>query len=303
MHFLSIGECMAELAPTDTSGQFRLGYAGDTFNTAWYLRKLQPEGSVSYFTAVGTDSLSAQMLDTMSEAGINTAHVARIPGASVGLYMIFLKEGERSFSYWRETSAARRLAEDAAILANAMAAADHIYFSGITLAILEGRGRAILLDALQVARANGKTIVFDPNLRLRLWSSADEMTATIMEGAAVSDIVLPSYEDEASFFNDRDPDATADRYLRAGAKTVVVKNGPGDIHFRHGKEIGTVPIAPIETVVDTTAAGDSFNAAFLAGLDRGHSMHQSISAASRVAGAVIRGKGALVPLDLAGIGI
>ena len=303
MHFLAIGECMAELAPTSSAGQFTLGYAGDTFNTAWYLRKLCPEGTVSYFTAVGTDSVSAQMLGTMADAGIDTRHIARIPGASVGLYLIVLKDGERSFSYWRDTSAARRLAEDATRLTTAMDVADMIYFSGITLAILGAAGRTTLLAALGAARAKGKTIVFDPNLRLRLWPDAEVMTAAIMQGAGVSDIVLPSYEDEASFFKDADPEATADRYLQAGAKTVVVKNGPAAVHYRHGEKAGTVAIAPVTHVVDTTAAGDSFNAAFLAGLNRGQSLPDCIALASQVAGKVIGGKGALVPLDLAGIAL
>lgn len=299
MHFLSIGECMAELAPTETPGQFRLGYAGDTFNTAWYLRKLGADVSVSYFTAVGTDALSTQMLDAMSDAGIDTGYIARIPKPTVGLYMISLTDGERSFTYWRENSAARRLADDRIALTRALADADLIYFSGITLAILDETGRATLLDVLKEVRAQGKTIAFDPNLRPRLWSSTEQMTRTIMQGAQVSDIVLPSFEDEASFFGDRDPAATATRYANAGAETVVVKNGPGAVHFLHGGQEGEITIPAVAAVVDTTAAGDSFNAGFLAGLDRGRPLPDMIKAASRVAAQVIGGKGALVPIDLA----
>ncbi len=298
MRFLSIGECMAELSPTGSPGQFSLGYAGDTFNTAWYFRTLRSDAAVSYFTAVGSDDLSARMYAMMSDAGIETGHIARIPDRTVGLYMISLKDGERSFTYWRDHSAARRLADDKTSLARALAEADQIYFSGITLAILDDPGRGALLRALSKARAAGKLVAFDPNLRPRLWLGADQMMTMTMRGAEVSDMVLPSFEDEQTFFEDADPVATADRYIRVGANSVIVKNGPGAVHYRHGAETGDVQIPSVEAVVDTTAAGDSFNAGLLAGLDGGRSMRDCIAAASRVSGQVIGGKGALVPLDL-----
>lgn len=298
MHFLSIGECMAELAPTDVSGHFRLGYAGDTFNTAWYLQKLCPGSTVSYFTALGTDELSTRMSAAIAETGIRTDDIIRLPDRTIGMYLISLKDGERSFTYWRDTAAARHLADDPVPLKRAMAQADLVYFSGITLAILDHKARDNFLHALNEARAAGKAIVFDPNLRPRLWASADEMTATIMRGASISSIALPSFEDEASHFNDADPLATVARYADAGVETIIVKNGPGAVHFRSGDKVGTATIPVVADVVDTTAAGDSFNAGFLAALDQGRSIEESIIAGSHVAGQVIQGKGALVPVDL-----
>lgn len=203
MRFLSIGECMAELAPASQPEQFHLGFAGDTFNTAWFLARLNPEADVAYFTAVGDDTISAQMCEMFEQSGINSAHVQRLEQRTVGLYLISLDNGERSFSYWRGQAAARQLADDPQALAEAMAQSDTIYFSGITLAILDAPGRATLLHALKEARAAGKTIAFDPNLRPRLWTNEAEMTSAVMEGAAVSDLVLPSFEDEAEYFGRR----------------------------------------------------------------------------------------------------
>ncbi|WP_424933745.1 sugar kinase [Amaricoccus macauensis] len=294
---MAIGECMAEFAPAETDGEYRLGFAGDTYNTAWYLRKLRPDFPVSYYTAAGTDALSDQMIGAMNTAGIGTEQISRLSQYTVGLYIISLLNGERSFSYWRESSAARHLADERAALSGALTGGDMIYFSGISLAILDEAGRTTLLDALLAARLEGKTIAFDPNLRPRLWSDAGEMTSTIMRGAAVSDIVLPSFEDEADHFGDADPEATATRYAEAGATTVIVKNGPGDVYFTDYGDAGHVACAPVEGVVDTTAAGDSFNAGFLAGADTGLSVRERIVMASRVAGKVIMGKGALVDID------
>jgi 2-dehydro-3-deoxygluconokinase len=127
----------------------------------------------------------------------------------------------------------------------AIAAADMIYVSGITLAILPAERRPVVLNALEAARANGKSIAFDPNLRPRLWSNASEMTETIMLASGVSDIVLPSYDDEAHWFGDANPDETADRYLEAGVSTVVLKNGDAPVLFAEPHRRGLVPVTPV----------------------------------------------------------
>ncbi|WP_305971756.1 MULTISPECIES: sugar kinase [unclassified Mameliella] len=298
MRVLAIGECMAELAPAERPDDYRLGFAGDTFNTAWYLAMLSPDVEVSYFTAVGDDALSARMVQVISDSGIDTRHIRRLPGKSVGLYMIALKNGERSFSYWRGQSAARSLAGDAQALAAAIAEADLVYVSGITLAILEQGGRETLLQALRSARSAGKSVAFDPNLRVHLWSTPTEMTEAIMRAAACCDIALPSFEDEARWFGDEDAKATLERYARAGASTVIVKNGPEPVLYREDGTDDITMVPRLTSVIDTTAAGDSFNAAVFAGLSAALPLSSSIEQACRLAGQVVQGKGALVPVGL-----
>ncbi|SDZ40701.1 2-keto-3-deoxygluconate kinase [Jannaschia faecimaris] len=290
-----IGECMIEMAPTTRDAEYRMGFAGDTMNTAWYLRRLLPHSDeVDYFTAVGSDAASGQMVDFLAREGLGTAHVLRRADRTIGLYMIQLQDGERSFSYWRGQSAARTLAQDAGPLSDALDRAQVAYFSGITLAILPQADRARLLDTLGQFRANGGEVVFDPNLRPRLWQTTEEMTASVMQAAGISDTVLPSHEDEAAWFGDADPAATADRYSKAGARTVVVKNGPGQIlACQDGTITEHAPVAVAE-VVDTTAAGDSFNAGYLAHRIDGQTIPRSIQAAAELAALVVRSRGALV---------
>ena len=298
MRVLAIGECMAELAPAERPDNYRLGFAGDTFNTAWYLAMLSPDVQVSFFTAVGDDALSARMVQVIADGGIDTRHIQVLPGQSVGLYMISLNNGERSFSYWRGQSAARSLARDASALAAAIAEADLIYVSGITLAILDNASRETLLQALRVARSAGKCVAFDPNLRVHLWHSPAEMTDMIMRAAACCDIALPSFEDEARWFGDVDAMATLERYAGAGASTVIVKNGPDPVLCREDGRDETIPVPRLLSVVDTTAAGDSFNAAILAGLSTAMPLSSAVAQACRLAGQVVQGKGALVPVSL-----
>ncbi|SCY41752.1 sugar kinase [Paracoccus tibetensis] len=297
---LCIGEAMVELSQAPQQGLWRLGIAGDTLNTAWYLRRLLPaDWQVGYMTRVGTGEFSQKALDFMAAEGLDTRHIVREADREIGLYAINLKDGERSFSYWRETSAARRLADDEAPLAEALGGCGVAYFSGITLAILPPEGRARLLAALARARAAGTVVVFDTNLRPRLWSDTATMCREIEAAAAGADLVLPSFDDERTHFADASPEDTAARYLRGGAAQVVVKNGGGAIHFAGRDGSGCVDDLPPETPVDTTAAGDSFNAGYLAARLKGAKCEAAIRAGHDLSRRVIRHPGALVREALA----
>ena len=296
MKIVSIGEAMVELAQTNTPGTYALGYAGDTLNTAWYLRQLRPTWDVGYLTAVGADAHSDALVAFMASEGLTTTGVQRDPARTLGLYMISLDQGERSFAYWRGQSAARRLASDPALLDAALDGADLAYLSGITLAILEDDGRRTLLDALSRARANGTRVAFDTNLRPRLWPDAETMRDAVTEAGRHADILLPSYEDEATFFGDTSPEDTLARWRTSPAQSIVVKNGGGGILFGTPNESGTITPDPVDQVVDTTAAGDSFNAGVFAELLTGQSLEMAIRKGCEVAGHVIQSHGALVPL-------
>lgn len=292
---VAIGEAMVELAPAGGPEMYRAGFAGDTLNTAWYLRKLMPASDqVAYFTAVGRDAMSDKMLGFINAAGLVTDHIDRRDDSSVGLYMISLTNGERSFTYWRGQSAARRMLDTDAPLRAALQGADLAYLSGITLAILPETDRARLLDVVGDFRTGGGKVVFDPNLRPRLWPDAKTMTHAVMQAASLTDIVLPSFEDEACWFADPTPEATASRYRDAGVDIVVVKNGPDQILVATPDLSFTVAPLPVADVMDTTAAGDSFNAGFLAHYLQDSDLRQACTAGAQIAGQVIQQIGALV---------
>ncbi|PRX08069.1 UNVERIFIED_ORG: 2-keto-3-deoxygluconate kinase [Martelella mediterranea] len=292
---LCVGECMVEMAPRE-DGAYTRGFAGDTFNSAWYLaRQLPDDFAVDYFTGAGTDTVSDEMLAFMNEAGVGTASIRRIEERTVGLYMIALKNGERSFSYWRGQSAAKLLAEDPEALAQALAGRGLVLFSGITMAVVNEEHRATLLKKLAEARAAGTVIAFDPNMRARLWPSRDVMAETIMQAAAVSDIVLPSFDEDGAVFGDENPQATIARYRTAGVKTVIVKSGPDTI-FAEDEDEGPVTFKPTpsDNVVDTTAAGDSFNAGLISALMTGAPLVEALAKGSALSARVIGARGALV---------
>ena len=294
---LAVGEAMVELSASDEAGLWHLGYAGDTLNTAWYLRRLLPaDQAIGYLTRLGQGGFSRRLSEFIFDAGIVTDHVSTDPVREVGLYAIDLSAGERSFTYWRGQSAARGLADDPEALARAFGQAGLIYLSGITAAILPPEGRDNLAAALTAARAKGARVVFDTNIRARLWPDHATLRAQITRFAGLADLVLPSLDEETAHFGDATPQDCIARYLAAGAGQVVVKNGGGPVHYAGAEGEGCVADLPRIQPVDTTAAGDSFNAGYLAARLTGQDIATAIRAGHAVAQRVISARGALVEI-------
>jgi 2-dehydro-3-deoxygluconokinase len=298
--FASIGECMVELSPVGDAGEglYRRGFAGDTLNTAWYMRALAPERTtVRYVTAVGDDALSSEMLRFVGEAGIDTGAIRRIEGRTAGLYMITLDGAERSFTYWRDTSAARMLAADPKALQGALDGVTMAFFSGITLAILSEDHRRVLLDALERLKDGGAAVVFDPNVRLRLWPSHDELREALASGYRAATLALPTFPDEKDLFGDTSIDDAAARIAGYGVPEFVLKDGAGPSLVFAGGTVSMVPAIRVDRPVDTTGAGDSFNAGYLAGRLAGLSPVDAARRGHAVASRVIMARGALMPMS------
>ena len=224
---IGVGEAMVELAPV-AEGLYAQGFAGDTLNTCWYLKRLVGDlRRVRYLTRVGEDALSGRLVELLVKSGIDASAVSRDPERTLGLYLISLEGAERRFSYWRDQSAARRLADDPGSLDEALRDAALIHVSGVTLAIVEAKGRQNLLAALTKARARGVRVSFDPNVRRRLWPDEATLRAALTEMFSACDIALPSFDDEAAVWGDADPVTSVARIAALGVEEIVVKNGAG----------------------------------------------------------------------------
>lgn len=292
-----LGEVMVEVARTECDAA-RIGVAGDTFNTAVYLARALGPGRVAYVTALGTDRQSDRIVSALRAEALDTAHVARIPGMMPGLYLIDTDgSGERSFSYWRSTSAARRMfGPESGLTPEVLDGFDTLCLSGISIAILDPPARELLSAALARFRARGGQVAFDSNYRPALWPDVPTARAQMARFIGLADIAFPSMDDEAALFGDGGVDAVLDRYARAGVRHGALKCGGQGAIALDGSGMRRAASAGVR-VVDTTAAGDSFDAGFLAALDRGGDMAACLEAGAALAERVIGVRGAILPRD------
>lgn len=287
---------MVELA-RGTDRRFGLSYGGDTFNTAVYLARAGID--VSYATALGDDPYSGGLIALARRENVGTDLIAIVPGRMPGLYLIETANGERTFHYWRERSPARDLFDlpQADAVAAAIARSGLVYFSAITLSLYSELGLARFAEALAQARATGALIAMDGNYRPRGWPSAEHARETVARFWPLADIALPTFDDEAQLWGDADPQATAARLFALGVPEIAVKlGGAGALAGRAGALTGVAPAASVEPV-DTTGAGDSFNAAYLSARLRNRPIDAAAHAGNALAGVVIRHRGAIAPPD------
>ena len=295
---LAIGEVMAEIrSARDSSAQFAVNFAGDSFNTAIYAaRLLNKPNSVGYMTRIGTEPLSDGLLAMAEAEDLNIDAIARDNHKNIGIYSVTTDaHGERSFHYWRGDSAARTLftIEETALF---MPTAKIIYLSGISLAILTPAARERLFSTLEDQRQkNGSLIAFDSNYRPALWEDKETAQKIMGNMWQMADIALPSIDDEMALFGETSEQAVIDRFATRKWHAIAIKRG---VRGPHSPQLdpAELPIfAPAPSVIDTTAAGDSFNGGYLAALLSGAPEAECLLAGHNLASQVVGAPGAIMP--------
>lgn len=280
-----IGEAMIELSLAGLDAQ--VGVAGDTLNTAIYLHRSAPDLQVDYLTCLGDDPFSNRIQTFIADQGVGTGALQTIAGTSPGLYAITTTpEGERSFTYWREAAAARKLFADHDF--SVLGTYDAVYFSGISMAILPHDVRLALIAYLETAQVR---VIYDSNYRPRLWDSVDHARSITNAMWARADIALPSIDDEMMLFDETAIDVTARFQMHSGQG--ALKRGPEGPMSIGTPAAQTYPAAP--KVIDTTAAGDSFNGGYLGALLTGRAQADALMAGHRLAAKVVQHRGAIIP--------
>jgi 2-dehydro-3-deoxygluconokinase len=293
---ICIGEATIEFN-RGKDGRFGLSCGGDAFNTAVYLARTGT--NVAFATAVGDDPFSEGLLALVAAEGMSRDLILRAPGRLPAVTAIDLSPtGERRFFHWREGSPARELFElpDWSRIAEAMVGARMIYFTGITLSLYSNVGLGRLFAALEVARQHGCKVAFDCNFRPRGWKGDLPRTRLVfMEALKRVDVALPTYDDEAVLWGDPSPEATVERMRAFGIAEIVVKNGPNSALVATADGAEHVPVPAVVTPIDATAAGDAFNAGYLAARLLGEPPRQAAGAGHRMAAQVISHVGGLMP--------
>jgi 2-dehydro-3-deoxygluconokinase len=293
---VSVGEVLVELA-RGGDGRFAVGCGGDTFNTAVYLARAGAD--VAFATALGDDAYSDGLLALAAAENVGRDLVLRVPGRLPGLYLVDNDaSGTRRHYPWSDAAPARELFELNAWsrVAEGLLNARMIYFSGITLSLYSNVGLGRFIAVLEMARKAGVKIAFDGNFRPRGWKGdVGRARSVFIETLKRVDVALPAFDDEAILWGDPSPESTVDRMQAFGIAEVVVKNGPSTALVATGERREHVPVPEVVEPVDAMAAGDGFNAGYLAARLAGTAPLEAAMAAHRLAGQVIRHRGAIMP--------
>ncbi|MGO3423686.1 MAG: sugar kinase [Pseudoalteromonas distincta] len=294
-----IGECMVELRAM-SAATLHQSFAGDVYNSAVYLKRCFPQVTTSVVTALGQDNLSKKILERFESEQINTqlvfAHDTKVPG----MYYIETDEhGERSFIYWRNDSAAKKVVDflDADALEQ-LSQGDMFFFSGISLAIIEESAREDFWKVVKQLKDAGVKIVFDPNYRARLWNSVEETKEQYHLAFTFADITLPGVEDLTTLYDVHSVEAVVEYLKPYQIEEIVVKNGPESVVTKEGDTLQSHTIIPVTNVVDTTSAGDAFNGVYLGARLSDKSISSAVQLAAKAAGTVIQQPGAIAPKDI-----
>jgi 2-dehydro-3-deoxygluconokinase len=294
----SLGECMIELSDLGADdGRVAMGVAGDTLNFAIYLARCCANipVEVSYLTGLGKDQMSNRMMDVMQGEGIKTDAITYFADKLPGLYAIELDAaGERSFRYWRSQSAAKSMLDVGGLSDETIASFDVLVLSAISLAILPDAARSRLIKLCGEMKSAGKVVVFDSNFRPALWQSLDAARDVISAMWAATNVALPSRDDEAKLWPGETVEAL---FERIGVPEIALKDGESGPWLFNGEALPKEKFLSAGQVVDTTSAGDAFNAGYLAARLKKHGPVQAAEAGHALACTVIGHKGAIIPRD------
>jgi 2-dehydro-3-deoxygluconokinase len=299
LDLLAIGEAMAELRQQQSSG-WAVGFAGDTFNTAYYCAaSLRGAGAVAFHSVVGEDPLSDSFLRFADERGIATGTIRRDPARNLGIYSVATDHsGERRFHYWRDRSAARGLFSSESE-GPALPSTRIILVSAITLAILEPDARQRLKACLLAAKHRANSLIaFDSNYRQTLWEDAETARRTVAEFWEIADIALPTLEDELLLFSEGSEAAVMARFASRRWTACAIKRGSRGPASPALAEAELPAFKAAASVIDTTAAGDSFNGGYLAAFLRGRTETECLTAGHELAASVVMHRGAIVDTRL-----
>lgn len=290
---IAIGEPMLEfnqVREDDGSIRYLPGFGGDTSNFA--VAAARQGARVAYFTRLGADAFGDAFIDLWRDEGIDTGLVIRDAGAPTGIYFVTHSEASHAFTYFRKDSAASRMGSSD-VPAEAITRARVLHVSGISQAISTSACDAVFAS-MDAARANGVSVSYDTNLRLKLWD-LPRARAVIHESIAMSNICLPSLDDARELTGLEDAEAIVDFYLAKGAEVVALKLGPEGALVADAGERHRVPGLAMATV-DATGAGDTFDGAFVAMMVAGKGLGEAARYANAAAALSTVGYGAVVPI-------
>ena len=299
-NLLFIGEAMLELV---NKGEGYLGksFAGDVYNTSVYLKRAFTQFNAKFVSALGQDKLSQEFITCVENESIDTSLIAKSDKQHMGAYMVVNDEhGERSFIYWRNDSAAKRMMSllTEPLSEQVTESNDIVFFSGITIAILLPEERVLFWQFLKLQKSRGARIVFDPNYRPALWENVETAKSEIDTAFTLSDWLMPGLDDFKALYQLSTIEECIEFCGAYEFDELIIKQGSDAVHIidKNGHAINEIVAS--KNVVDTTSAGDAFNGVYLGARLSGKSALYATRLANYAASKVIESPGAIMPKSL-----
>lgn len=283
MDVVTLGETMVLFTPESTGllryqTAFSRKFGGAETNFAIGLTRLGHKAG--WISRVGDDEFGKALLAFVRGEGVDVSQVKIDPTAPTGIYFKELRNAaEMRVVYYRKGSAASRM-NKSDIKEDYIARAKYLHISGITPALSESCYEAVK-EAVRLAKKNDVKVIFDPNLRRKLWSE-ERAREVLLELAKEADIVLPGLEEGVFMFGEDDPETLGERFLSLGASLVVLKVGAKGAYYFTETDRKLVPGFKVKQVVDPVGAGDGFAAGLISGILEGLPLEKAVQRGNAV---------------------
>lgn len=279
MDVVTIGETMALFSPNDPgmlrhARSFSMKFGGAESNVAIGLSRLGHRSR--WLSRLGEDEFGDAMLAFIRGEGVDVSYVTRDQHAPTAVFFKeFRRLNDTRVYYYRKDSAASKMSAEW-LPEDALADAKYLHLTGITPG-LSGMCRDMLEKAIGLAKAIGTKIVFDPNLRLKVWRDEEEARYFMKKYASASSIILPGIIEAEFLFGPGTHESYIEKFHALGVETVIMKLGKeGALLSSNSVPMTKIPGFPVERVVDPVGAGDAFAAGVLSGLLDGLQLEEAV---------------------------
>jgi fructokinase len=217
----------------------------------------------AFIGKLGNDCFGRYLTDVLVSHGVDISGVRYSDTARTGLAFVSLEmNGERDFEFFRHPSADMLLEE--ADLDQPLIQSGKIFHYG-SISLIAEPSRSATFRAIRMAKKVGLMISYDPNLRLNLWTGAEQARAMILTGWQAAQIIKVSEEELSFLTKTTDLDESRKILWHPELKLLVITRGKNGCAYYTKDHKGEVEGYSVN-VVDTTGAGDGFMAGLLCGL-------------------------------------
>lgn len=298
---LVAGECLVDFIPTEVGPladveRFDRRAGGAPANVAVGLARLDEAPWLC--STLSTDPFGEFLAETLAAEGLSDRFLTRVDRPTALAFVSHDPDADRSFTFYRENTADTHL-DTGVVDSETLSGVGTVVVGGVSLSVEPSRSATF--ELVERAQAAGCRVVFDPNTRPELWTDGEELTAVLERILGLTDVLKATREDFAPTgfgtgdglprrLLDAGPDVLLLTEGGVGARIVASPDsewGPGE--WSH-------PGYEVESVVDTTGAGDAFLAGAVTALSAGTAPGETLALANAVAAVTTTTAGAMAAL-------